>query len=241
MLAVETRGLTKIYKGGVTGLADLDLEVETGEVVGLVGPNGSGKTTTIRLLLDLLRPTRGSCRIFSLDARRDSLEIRRRVGFLPGDLALYDGLTAHETLALSARLRRGAAPSLRESLLARLGVPSEALDRRVKTLSTGTRQKLGLLIALQHDPSLAILDEPTTGLDPLVRRRFHDAIVSWRGRGRTLLLCSHDIAEVALLCDRVCVLRDGAMVAQIPLEGGDAARRDGAALEERILSHYAAS
>jgi ABC-2 type transport system ATP-binding protein len=238
MAAIETAGLTKIYGNGAVGIADLDLAVAEGEVIGFVGPNGAGKTTTIRLLLDFLRPTRGSARLLGLDVRRDSLEVRRRIGFLPGDLALYGALTGAETLAFFARLRRGLAPRLRGEILEWLEFPPEMLRRKVRTYSTGTRQKLGLAVALQHDPTLAILDEPTTGLDPLVRRRFHEAIRGWRRNAHTLFLSSHDIGEVESLADRVCVVRQGRLVAFDTVAKLVGATPGAASLEDAILAHY---
>ncbi|MGQ0614035.1 MAG: ABC transporter ATP-binding protein [Planctomycetaceae bacterium] len=239
MTVLRTEGLTKVYRNGALGIADLDLEVRAGEVLAFVGPNGAGKTTTIRLLLDFLRPTRGTASVLGLDSRKDSLAVRRRIGFLPGDLALYGSLTGEETLELFARLRGERKPALREELLGWLAIPPEMLRRKVGTLSTGTRQKLGLLVALQHNPSLAILDEPTTGLDPLVRRHFHDAIRRWRTQAHTLFLSSHDIAEVELLCDRVCIVKSGRLAALDTVAGLRAAAPQAASLEEAILSHYA--
>ncbi|MFQ5843441.1 MAG: ABC transporter ATP-binding protein [Planctomycetota bacterium] len=238
MGAVVTERLTKIYRRGVVGVVDLDLRVAPGDTFGFVGPNASGKTTTIRLLMDLLRPTRGRAEILGLDTRRQSMEVRRRVGFLPGDLVLYDDLTGRQTLRLFARLRPGREPSLRDTLLMHLDFPEEALDRRVATYSTGMRQKIGLTVALQHDPVLAILDEPTTGLDPLVRRSFHDTIRQWLRPDRTLFLSSHDIAEVEALCRTVCVLRQGRVVAHDTTERLKEGAGTGASLEDAILSHY---
>ena len=235
--AVETSALTRVYANGVVGIAELDMTVERGEVVGLVGPNGSGKTTTIRLLLDFLRPTSGKASVLGLDTRRDSLAIRKQIGFLPGDLTFHDSLTGEETLRLYERLRPETPPASRDELLESLALSTDVLARPVGTYSTGMRRKLGLVVALQHDPTLAILDEPTNGLDPLMRRRCHEAIRRWRGGDRTLFLSTHDILEVDRLCDRVFVVRAGRLVAARAVEefrnGGDA--ND---LEESILRYY---
>ncbi len=238
MDAVRTAGLTKIYGQDVVGVEDLTLRVEVGESFGFVGPNGSGKTTTIRLLMDFMRPTRGNAQVLGLDAHACSIDVRRRVGFLPGDLALYPDLTGGGTLDFFARLRPDRDPCLRAQLLEQLDFPADALRRRVGTYSTGMRQKIGLTVALQHDPELAILDEPTTGLDPLVRRSFHDTIREWLHKGRTLFLSSHDISEVEALCGRVCVLREGHIVADDETATLRAAGGAGASLEEAILSFY---
>jgi len=235
--AIETSGLTKVYRGGTVGIEELDLRVETGEIAGFVGPNGSGKTTTIRLLLDLLRPTHGSARVLGLDPRRSSVGIRSRTGFLPGDLAFHGSLTGRETLDFYGRLRRGATPRQGE-LLERLRLDSVALRRRVRTYSTGMRRKLGIVVALQHDPELAILDEPTTGLDPLVRRSCHEAIRAWRHGGHTLFLSSHDVLEVDALCDRVLVVRDGRLVAERTVAELRAQAGDARSLEDALLSFY---
>jgi ABC-2 type transport system ATP-binding protein len=237
--ALVARGLTKVYRDGTAGIVDLDLEVARGETAGFVGPNGSGKTTTIRLLLDLLRPTRGGARVLGLDARRDSLAVRRRVGFLPGDLAFHGSLRGDETLDFYARLRpeRGA-PRQRE-LVERLGLSARDLRRRVGAYSTGMRRKLGLIVAMQHDPELAILDEPTTGLDPLVRRSCHDAIRAWRAGGRTLFLSSHDVLEVDALCDRVLIVRQGRLAAERTIEQLRTEAGDARSLEDALLSYYA--
>ncbi len=241
MTALETHGLGKTYRGGVVGIKALSLALPAGEVAGFVGPNGSGKTTTIRLLLDLLRATEGRATLLGLDSRRDSIEVRRRVGFLPGDLAFHGGLGGRETLDFYASLRPSRPPVLRAELLDRLGLDATVLARRVSTYSTGMRRKLGLAIALQHDPALAILDEPTTGLDPLVRRRYHDAIRAWkaRGAGRALFLCTHDMLEVEALCDRVLVVREGRLVADRRVEEMKAATDRARSLEDVILSYYA--
>jgi ABC-2 type transport system ATP-binding protein len=203
--AVLTEGLTKRY-GSRVGIDSLDLEVRTGEVFGFIGPNGAGKTTTIRLLLDLIHPTGGKAQVLGLDAHRDGLAIRRSVGYLPGDFGLDVRTTAREHLAFFARIRGlsdlGTAPALAESLDLDLDVPMGRLSR-------GNRQKIGIVQALFHEPALLILDEPTTGLDPLVQDTFLQMLREVRNQGRTVFLSSHILAEVERICDRVAIVRGG--------------------------------
>ncbi len=209
MGVIETRGLTKFY-GRRRGIEGLDLDIEAGEVFGSLGPNGAGKTTTIRLLLDLIRPTAGSIAVFGLDAHRDSVAIRRRLGYVPGELALYESLSGRELLEFFGHLR-GRVPRARASELAeRLGCD---LAREIRTLSHGNRQKLGLVAALMSDPELIVLDEPTNGLDPLVQAEFHRLVTEAHEAGRTVFLSSHDLREVARVCDRVGIIREGRLLA----------------------------
>jgi ABC-2 type transport system ATP-binding protein len=208
--AIECRGLTRRF-GDVPGILDLDLLVPAGEVFGFLGPNGSGKSTTIRLLLDLLRPDAGEARLLGHEVRAEGPELRARLGFLPGDLALYPGMTGSATLEFFARLVRRA-PVLRAEVLATLGFPMDALRRRIRTYSTGMRQMIGIAIAFQHDPELLILDEPTTGLDPLVRNAFLDLVKQRRGAGRTVFLSSHVLDEIERVADRVALLRKARLV-----------------------------
>jgi len=235
---IVTRSLTKRYADGTLGISDLDLRVRSGTTAALVGPNGAGKTTAIRLLLDLIRPTAGEAHVLGLPVRGAANEIRRRLGFLPGDLAFHPGLSGDETLRFFASLRPDRPPRLRRDLLDRLGLAASDLRRRVHGYSTGMRRKLGLVAALQHDPELAILDEPTTGLDPLVRRRCHDAIRAWRENGRTLLLSSHDMLEVDALAELVLIVREGRLVASDTVTGLRGPDGDPRALEERVLAWY---
>jgi len=206
--AIRLQGLTKLY-GATLGVEGLNLEVATGEVFGFLGPNGAGKTTTIRLLMDLLRPTAGTLSVLGLDPRRDGVELRRRVGYLPGELALYEDLTAEELLRYFGALRGGASPFVR-SLAERLDLD---LTRRIGSLSQGNKRKVGLVAAMMHDPELLILDEPTAGLDPLVQAEFHRLIEELRARGRTVFLSSHNLPEVERVCDRVGVIRKGRLAA----------------------------
>jgi len=205
---IETSGLSKDYGSG-RGLFGLDLEVRAGEVFGFLGPNGAGKSTTLRLLLDLIKPTAGAARVLGLDTARDSLEIRRRVGFLPGDLALYPKLTGRVVLEYLADLRGGVDRRVRDSLVERFDAE---LDRPVRELSTGNRQKLGLVQAFMHQPELLILDEPIAGLDPLVQKSFHTLLAEVSAEGRTVLLSSHTLSEVERVTNRLAILRRGRLV-----------------------------
>jgi beta-exotoxin I transport system ATP-binding protein len=212
--AIAASGLSKDYGSG-RGLFGLDLEVASGEIFGFLGPNGAGKSTTMRLLLDLIRPTSGSARVLGLDTRKDSVEIRRRIGFLPGDFALYPKLTGRAVLDYLAQLRGGVDARIRESLTERFGAD---LDRPIRQLSTGNRQKLGLIQAFMHEPELLILDEPIAGLDPLVQQRFHALLREVSAEGRTVFLSSHTLSEVERVTQRLAILRQGRLVVVDSLE-----------------------
>ena len=205
---VVTNDLSKSY-GSHEALNKVNLEVYKGEVFGYLGPNGSGKSTTIRTLLDFIRPTTGNASIFGLDSRQDSRAIRARVGYLPGDMVLYDRLTGHQVLAYSAALRGGVDWAYVEQLKDRLGAE---LSRPVKALSSGNRQKIGLIQAFMHRPDLIIMDEPTSGLDPLLQQEFHEMVEEVKADGRTVFISSHVLPEVERLCDRVGIIRRGQLV-----------------------------
>jgi ABC-2 type transport system ATP-binding protein len=211
---IEARRLTKRY-GSARGVTALDFAVEPGQVYGLLGPNGAGKTTTIRLLLDFIRPTSGEVRVFGLDPRRDS-HGRRRIGYLPGDLRLYERLTARQQLTYFAGLRGLEGIGVAEQLAERFDVE---LDRRLKTLSKGNRQKVGLLQAFMHEPELLVLDEPTAGLDPLMQQMFNTLLREVRDSGRTVVISSHVLPEVQHVADRVALLRDGELLFEDTVEG----------------------
>ena len=198
-------GLTKDYGQG-HGLFDLDLVIEPGEVFGFVGPNGAGKTTTIRLLMDLIRPDRGTATLLGLDSRKDSREIKRHVGYLPGELPQFPGVSAGYVVGLLAGLRGGVDPARIARLAERLDLD---LDRRYQSLSHGNKQKVHLVQAFMHSPAVLILDEPTLGLDPLIQREFRALVAEAVGGGATVLLSSHVLGEVELICDRIGLIRDG--------------------------------
>jgi ABC-2 type transport system ATP-binding protein len=212
--AVRTERLTKDFGSG-RGIFDLDLEVREGEILGFIGPNGAGKSTTMRVLLGLARATSGRAELLGHDVAADGLAARRRVGYLAGDFELYDQLSGADVLAYFARLR-GNVPAERIGELAeRFGAD---LQRPVRELSTGNRQKIGLIQAFMGDPELLILDEPIAGLDPLMQRRFHDLLADARAEGRTVLLSSHTLSEVDRVADRVAVLRAGRLAVVDTLE-----------------------
>ena len=211
MSAIVVDGLTKHY-GHVHALEDATLEVRPGEIFGFLGPNGAGKSTLIRLLLGYLHPTAGRGSVLGLDIVRDSVAIRGRVGYLPGGIALDDGLTGLRALDDLAALS-GRAPVRREAICERLELTDRVLRRPIRDYSRGMRQKVGIVQALQHDPELAILDEPSEGLDPLMQRAFYGVLEDVRAAGRTVFFSSHVLSEVERVCDRVAIVRAGRLVA----------------------------
>ena len=208
---ISTRGLTKHY-GSIEALTDLDLDVQRGEIFGFLGPNGAGKSTTIRTLLGFLHATSGRASVLGMDVAQDSVEIRRLTGYLPGGVALYDSLTGHQVLDYLADLQ-GREPHRRAELIERLQMPDQDLRRKVRDYSRGMRQKIGVIQALQHDPELAILDEPTEGLDPLMQHAFYSMLTDLRAEGRTFFFSSHILSEVERVCDRVGIIRQGHLMA----------------------------
>ena len=211
--AIRTEGLTKLYGRGrhqARGIVDLDLEVDEGEVFGFLGSNGAGKTTTIRLLVDLLRPTRGRAHILGLDSMAQSVEIHRRIGFLAAGPALFERLTGRELLEWLGRMRGGVPRATIDGWADRLELD---LSKPIRSLSRGNRQKVAIVQAFMHSPDLLLLDEPTTGLDPLVQHTFQQIVGEVVAEGRTVFLSSHVLDEVGHLCNRVGIIRSGELVA----------------------------
>jgi ABC-2 type transport system ATP-binding protein len=208
--AIETRGLGKRY-GRVTGLEDLSFRIEEGEVFGFLGPNGAGKTTTIRVLLGLIAPTNGGATVLGHDVRGRDVSWRGEVGYLPGELSLWPALTGERTLSFLESLT-GRKATRRSELLARLSLSNADLTRHVATYSDGMKQKLGLVQALQCEPALVLLDEPTKGLDPLVQQVFYELIAELGRGGTTVFFSSHVLSEVERVSSRVAMLKDGRLV-----------------------------
>jgi len=213
-LAIRSENLVKRY-GRDRGLDGLDLEVRPGEVYGFVGPNGAGKTTTIRLVMDLLHPTSGRLEVLGLVPARDGVSLRRRIGYLGGDFIVNGRQSGAELLGYLAHLRGGVPVARIDGLAERLGVD---LGRRIRSLSKGNRQKLGVIQAFMHEPDLLVLDEPTSGLDPLLQQEFVGMVAEARARGQTVFMSSHVLSEVQRTADRVGFVREGRMVAVEPVE-----------------------
>jgi ABC-2 type transport system ATP-binding protein len=208
--AIETTRLSKTYGGEVRALVDVDLRVEQGEVFGFLGPNGAGKSTLIRILLDLIRPTAGTASLLGQDSRAAGGTARREVGYLPGDLRLWPRDTGRAQLASLSAMRGGGHEAEIATLAERLGAQ---LDRPVRDLSKGNRQKIGLIQAFMHRPRLAVLDEPTSGVDPLVQETFRALVRESAAAGRTVFLSSHSLDEVQHVAGRVGIIRGGRLVA----------------------------
>ncbi|HUP83731.1 MAG TPA: ABC transporter ATP-binding protein [Candidatus Limnocylindria bacterium] len=202
---IHTEKLTKFY-GKHRGMIDIDLDVNEGEAFGFLGPNGAGKTTMIRTLLDHIRPSSGRATVFGIETTVNPVAIHRRLGYLPGEFALYDKLTGGQTLDYFANLRGGIDRVYQKDLITRLDVDP---SRKFREYSKGNKQKIGLIIALQHKPDLLLLDEPTSGLDPLIQQEFYGVIREAKEEGRTVFLSSHILSEVEKTCDRVAIIRDG--------------------------------
>jgi ABC-2 type transport system ATP-binding protein len=210
---IQIDSLSKVYKSGareIQALKGLSLDVQQGEIFGYLGPNGAGKTTTIRVLLDLIRPSAGRATILGKDAQADSVELHKRIGFLPGELALWKNLTGQQVVDFVGQVRGGVDMAYVRQLSQRLELD---LSLKVRSYSTGNRRKLGLVIALMNKAELLILDEPTAGLDPLMQHIFNDLMHEVRAEGRTVFLSSHVLSEVQAICDRVGILREGELKA----------------------------
>lgn len=206
--AIRTRGLTKFY-GQTRGIENLDLRVERGEVFGFLGPNGAGKSTTINLLMGFRKPSRGSATILGQPVGPGNTALRRRLGFMPGELSLYENMKAGDLLRYFGNLRGGVQWNYVEELADRFSLD---LTRKIKDLSKGNKQKVALVQAWMHRPDVLILDEPTSGLDPLIQQEFHELVQEAKKGGTTVFLSSHVLSEVEHLCDRAAIIRNGRLV-----------------------------
>lgn len=206
---IQIENLTKVYGSGKSAFKALDslnLTVNQGEIFGYLGPNGAGKTTTIRMMLDLIRPTKGKVILLDQDARQDSVELHKHIGFMPGELSLWDGERSRNIIKYFARIRGMTDTRYADELAELLQFD---VTKKVRDYSTGNKRKLGLILALMHKPELLILDEPTGGLDPLMQQTFNQLMLDVKNEGRTVFLSSHVLSEVQAICDRVAVLRHG--------------------------------
>ena len=208
MNAIQTNDLTKFY-GSARGIEHLELTVEQGDFFGFIGPNGAGKSTTIRTLLGLISPTSGSAQVLGLDIRKDKTEILARVGYLPSEITFYPGMKVKDVLRLSAQLRGKNCKKEADALCHRLQLEQ---NRRVEDLSLGNRKKVGIVCALQHSPELLILDEATSGLDPLMQREFFEILQERNRAGATVFLSSHVLSEIQRNCTRAAIIRGGKIV-----------------------------
>jgi ABC-2 type transport system ATP-binding protein len=231
LAAIRTSKLSKDYGLG-RGLFELDLQVLPQEVFGYLGPNGAGKTTTIRLLMGMIRPSGGSAHIFGLDCLRDSVAVKRKVGYLPGDIPLFGSLRGSEVVAYLGGMRGGVDQKTVRNIAERFDLD---LSRRFREYSSGNKQKLGILLAFMHKPELLILDEPTGGLDPLNQQEFYKLLHETRERGATVFLSSHILSEVEHVCDRVGIVRSGRLVTVAEIKDRSSSEQS---LEEEFLSYY---
>ena len=214
---ISVSNLSKYY-GSTRGVENINFTVSPGEIFGFLGPNGAGKTTTIRMLLDLLRPSSGEIYVFGREIYAHSLEIRKRCGYIPGNFSAYGHMTGAEFLRFVASMRK-VEPGLQECLIARFQLSKDNLSQKVKHLSHGTLQKLGIVQAFFHQPDLLILDEPTIGLDPLMQEEFYRLLREVQNEGRTIFFSSHNLPEVEKVCHRIAIVREGELVALETLEG----------------------
>ncbi|HVS79242.1 MAG TPA: ABC transporter ATP-binding protein [Candidatus Saccharimonadales bacterium] len=210
--AIETFGLGKRYgRGDNFALHKLNISIMPGEVYGYLGPNGAGKSTTIRLLMNFIQPTEGHAHILGKDAVKESVEIKRNIGYLPGEFAYYPGMTGRQFLDYMAELQ----PPKRRGYAAELAHQFEVpLNRKLNTLSKGNRQKIGVIQAFAAEPDVLVLDEPTSGLDPLMQELFFELVRGAKNRGATTFFSSHNLSEVQKICDRVGFIRDGSLITE---------------------------
>ncbi len=211
---IQTTNLTKFY-GKSRGIKDVNITVNKGDIFGFLGPNGAGKSTTIRTLLDFIRPTDGNANIFGLDCQKDSVAIRKRIGYIPGDFGLYGNMTGWKFLKYFGSVRGGYDEASAKKYAQRFDI---TLDRKMKEYSRGMRQKVAIIQAFMNNPDLVIMDEPTNGLDPLVQQTFMDVLAEQARSGTTIFMSSHVLSDVEKVCNRVAIIKEGSIVAEEQVE-----------------------
>jgi ABC-2 type transport system ATP-binding protein len=225
---IETKNLTKTY-GKSRGIKDVSIRVNKGDIFGFLGPNGAGKSTTIRTLLDFIRPTSGSATIFGLDCHKDTVQIKKRIGYIPGDFGLFGNMTGWKYLEYFGKVRGGYDAGAAKALVRRFEIKP---DRKMKEYSRGMRQKMAIIQAFMNEPDLIVMDEPTSGLDPLVQQTFMDMIREEAGRGTTIFMSSHILSEVEKVCNRVAIIKEGQIQAEEKIE--DLQKKSGSVLQVKF-------
>jgi len=225
---IQTTNLTKSY-GRNRGIENVNITVNKGDIFGFLGPNGAGKSTTIRTLLDFIRPSSGSATIFGLDCQKDAVAIKKRIGYVPGDVNLYGFMTGEKFLAYFGRVRGKYDAVTAKKYADRFDIH---LDRKLKEYSRGNRQKVALIQAFINDPELIIMDEPTSGLDPLMQQVVMDVLMEEAAGGKTIFMSSHVLSEVEKACNRVAIIKEGGIVAQEKVE--DLQKKSGRIIEVKF-------
>ncbi len=225
---IQTTNLTKTY-GKSRGITDVNIRVNKGDIFGFLGPNGAGKSTTIRTLLDFIRPSGGSATIFGLDCHKETVQIKKRIGYIPGDFGLFGNMTGWKYLEYFGKVRGGYDEESAKSYASRLDIK---LDRKMKEYSRGMRQKVAIIQAFMNNPDLIVMDEPTSGLDPLVQQNFMDMLREEAGHGTTIFMSSHVLSEVEKVCNRVAIIKEGRIQTEEKIE--DLQKKSGSVLQVKF-------